>query len=92
LNIDFGIEDERQDCKIGAVGGLRVLVGGWKVNEGDEGEGIWLMGFMYIHEMSEETTCNCLSWVGRVLGEDSEGNLINVQCKAIGNLHNESSL
>jgi hypothetical protein len=29
----------------------RVLVGRGRVNEGDEGEGIWLMGFVYIHEI-----------------------------------------
>jgi hypothetical protein len=28
-----------------------VLVGGWKVNGGDEGEGMWLMGFIYIHKI-----------------------------------------
>jgi hypothetical protein len=28
-----------------------VLVGGERVNEGDEGKGIWLMGFIYIHEI-----------------------------------------
>jgi hypothetical protein len=28
-----------------------VHVGGRRVNEGDEGEGIWLMGFIYIHEI-----------------------------------------
>jgi hypothetical protein len=28
-----------------------VLVGRGKVNGGDEGEGIWLMGFMYIYEI-----------------------------------------
>jgi hypothetical protein len=28
-----------------------VFVGGEIVNEVDEGEGIWLMGFIYIHEV-----------------------------------------
>jgi hypothetical protein len=29
-------------------------VGGGKVNEGDEGKGIWLMGFIYLNKI-----CNC---------------------------------
>jgi hypothetical protein len=45
LNIDLEINNERQDCTIGTVG--RVLKRGEKVNEGDEGEGMWLMGFIY---------------------------------------------
>jgi hypothetical protein len=28
-----------------------VLVGEWRVNGGDEGEGIWLMFFKYIYEI-----------------------------------------
>jgi hypothetical protein len=28
-----------------------VLVGRGRVNEGDEGEGMWLMDFIYIHEI-----------------------------------------
>jgi hypothetical protein len=52
LNIDFGIENKRQDCKLGTV---CVHVGDTcgigKMNGGDEDEGIWLMGFIYIHEL-----------------------------------------
>jgi hypothetical protein len=44
LNIDFGIKNEGQDYKIGTVG---VLMGVGRVI-GDEGEGIWLMCFVYI--------------------------------------------
>jgi hypothetical protein len=45
LSIDFGINNEKQDCKIGTVWGGVLMTG---VNGGDEGEGIWLMGFIYI--------------------------------------------
>jgi hypothetical protein len=31
----------------------RVLVGGERVNGGDECEGIWLMGFIYIYEIRQ---------------------------------------
>jgi hypothetical protein len=41
LNIDFGINNERQDCKIGTVC-VWVLVCRRRGNGGDEGEGIWL--------------------------------------------------
>jgi hypothetical protein len=48
LNIDFGNNNKRQDCKIGTecVGGA---CGKGRVNGGDEGEGICLMGFIYIY-------------------------------------------
>jgi hypothetical protein len=39
LNLDFGIKNERQDCKIATMWG--VLVGGRRMNGGDEGEGTW---------------------------------------------------
>jgi hypothetical protein len=40
LNIDSGINNERQDCEIGPVC-VRGLVGVWgRVGGGDEGEGI----------------------------------------------------
>jgi hypothetical protein len=47
LNIDLDTKNERQDCKI--VQCLRgvVFVRGRRVNEGDSGEGIWLMDFLY---------------------------------------------
>jgi hypothetical protein len=45
LNIDIGTNSERQDYKIGTVGGHL-----WEgqVKGGDEGEGLWLRGFIYI--------------------------------------------
>jgi hypothetical protein len=39
LNIDFEINNERQDCKIGTVCGEEGTCGRRRVNEGDEGEG-----------------------------------------------------
>jgi hypothetical protein len=47
LNIDFGINNKRQDCKIGSVCGDTCEAG----NGGDEDEGIWLMVFICIHEI-----------------------------------------
>jgi hypothetical protein len=44
------IINKRQDCKVDTVCG-GVLVGGARMNEGDEGEGIWLMGFIYLCEI-----------------------------------------
>jgi hypothetical protein len=40
----------RQDCKIGTLCG-ELLVGGGRVNEGDESEGILLMNLIYIYEI-----------------------------------------
>jgi hypothetical protein len=38
-------------------------------------------------------SCNCFKWDReRVVGRDSGDNLTNVQCKAIGNWHNEIPL
>jgi hypothetical protein len=49
LNFDFRISNVRQDCKIGTVWVCcGVFVGGERMNKGNEGEGIWLMGFIYI--------------------------------------------
>jgi hypothetical protein len=51
LNIYFGINNERQDCKTGTVY-VRVLVGRGSVNiGGDDDEGIGLTSFMYVKEM-----------------------------------------
>jgi hypothetical protein len=52
LNIDLEINDERQDCKIGTMYG-GILVGGRRVSEGDEGEGMWLMDFIYLNEIEQ---------------------------------------
>jgi hypothetical protein len=49
LNIDFRINNERQDCKIGTVCGEGLPVGR-EVN-GDKDEGIGLMDFIHIKEM-----------------------------------------
>jgi hypothetical protein len=45
LNIDLEINNERQNYKIDTCGR-------GKVNK-DEGEGIWLMDFMYIYETEQ---------------------------------------
>jgi hypothetical protein len=50
-NIDLGNNNKRQDYKIDTVKG--VLVGGKRVNEGDEGEGIWLVNFIYLYEIEQ---------------------------------------
>jgi hypothetical protein len=44
LNMEFGINNERQNCKISSV--LVGTCGRGRVNGGDESEGIWLMGFI----------------------------------------------
>jgi hypothetical protein len=57
-------------------------------NRGDEGMGIWLMGFIHIYEIAI-----ALSGArSRSMGVDGGGDLTNVQCKAIQNWHNESPL
>jgi hypothetical protein len=54
LKSDFGINKEIQDCKIGtACVFWGVLVGRGRVNGGDGGEGIWLMGFRNLHEIEQ---------------------------------------
>jgi hypothetical protein len=53
LNVDLGINNERQDYKKGTVcvGVLFVEVG--RANQGDESEGIWLMGFKCIYKIEQ---------------------------------------
>jgi hypothetical protein len=41
------MNNERQGCKIGTVCGGGITSGRGRVDEGDEGEGIWLMDFIY---------------------------------------------
>jgi hypothetical protein len=53
LNIDLGINKERQDCKIGTMWGGEVLVGERRGNGGDKGEGIWLLDFIYVYEIEQ---------------------------------------
>jgi hypothetical protein len=55
-----------------------------KVNGGDEGEGIWLVDFIYIYEIEYETSCNCFKWSReRLQWEDGGDHLTNVQHKSI---------
>jgi hypothetical protein len=49
LNIDFGINNERQHRYSVCVG----TCGRGRVNGRDEGEGIWLMDFIYIYEIEQ---------------------------------------
>jgi hypothetical protein len=50
------------------------------VNEGDEGEGIWWMDFIYVYEMNNETSCSCFKWSGEGLrGREGRGNLTDLQ-------------
>jgi hypothetical protein len=49
LNIDFGINNERQDCNIGT--GWRSTCGRGRGNREDESEGIWLVGFIFTYEI-----------------------------------------
>jgi hypothetical protein len=51
LNIDSGINNERWDCKI--IVWRRCLWEG-RVTKGDEGERIWLMGFIYTYTKIEQ--------------------------------------
>jgi hypothetical protein len=47
LNINLDINNERRDFKIGTV------CGGKRGKEGDEGEGIWWMDFIYFYETEQ---------------------------------------
>jgi hypothetical protein len=44
LNINLNISNERRY----SVG---ILIGMGRVNEGEEGEGIWLIDFIYLYEL-----------------------------------------
>jgi hypothetical protein len=57
LNIDLNINNERQDCKIGADDG-RELVG--EVNERHLGEVIWLIDFIYLYKMEQRNPLQLL--------------------------------
>jgi hypothetical protein len=81
LNTDFGINNERQDCKIGTVCVGGEASGRGRGNEKDEGEGIWLMGSHTYMKYGDETSCNCFKKVGRGLQGgrgDGGSNLTNV--------------
>jgi hypothetical protein len=66
----------------------------WRVTHGrgrvrDEGEGIWLMGFVYIYEIESCSTI-ALRRVGKELWRGDGGDdLTNEQCKPVQNCHNE---
>jgi hypothetical protein len=51
LTTDFGINYERQGCKMSTVGGI--LCKGRRINEEDKGEGIWLMDFIYLYKIEQ---------------------------------------
>jgi hypothetical protein len=51
LNTDLAINNERQDCEIGTVSGVLV---------GDEGEGIWWMGFIYLYDIEQRSLLQLL--------------------------------
>jgi hypothetical protein len=50
LNVNLNINNENQDCKIGTVYAGRALLVGRGMKEGDEGDSIWLMDFIYLYE------------------------------------------
>jgi hypothetical protein len=61
-----------------------------RVNEGDEGEGIYLVDFIYLHEIEQEISCNCFKCCGDgVEGERQGGDVTNVQYRSNWNCHYE---
>jgi hypothetical protein len=59
LNIDLDINNERQEYKIGTVWGGYLWKGG-RMNEGDEGEGIWLMDFIHLYVIEQRNLLQLL--------------------------------
>jgi hypothetical protein len=57
LNIDLTIDNERLEYKISLVWGM-IQLGGQRVNEGDEGEAIWLIDFVYLYEIEQRNMFN----------------------------------
>jgi hypothetical protein len=47
LNIDFGIKNENQDCKIGIVGGAVLKGGGGEMEEMKVRDYDWLASYAY---------------------------------------------
>jgi hypothetical protein len=45
-----------------------ILVGVGRVNGRDEGEVIWLLGFIYIYKIRVMKPCNCFKWGGEGVG------------------------
>jgi hypothetical protein len=52
LNINFDINNKRQNWKVGTEWG-GVLVRGGSVNKGDWGKGIWLMNFIKLYQIEQ---------------------------------------
>jgi hypothetical protein len=83
LNTDFGIKNERQDCK---TGNTVWQASCRRVNEGNKSEGIQLRASDTYMKQNDKKSCNCLGGVGRKLqGGEGGGNLTNVQYKAFEN-------
>jgi hypothetical protein len=57
LNINLTIDNERLEYKISLVWGM-IQLGGQRVNEGDEGEAIWLIDFVYLYEIEQRNMFN----------------------------------
>jgi hypothetical protein len=57
--MDLNINNERQDSKIGMVY-VGVLVREGRVNKGGEGEGIWWVDFIYLHEIEQRNLLQLL--------------------------------
>jgi hypothetical protein len=53
LNIDVRINNETQDCKIGMMCRGEGIWGKGRVNGRDEGDGIWLMGFIPTYKIEQ---------------------------------------
>jgi hypothetical protein len=49
------------------------------VNKGDQGKGIWLMGFIYLYEIGQRNLTVALSGVRRAEGRVGGDDLTNVQ-------------
>jgi hypothetical protein len=65
---------------VGDTNGQGIPMGRGRVNEGDQGEGIWLMDFIHLYGIEQRTSCNCFKWGMEGLeGEDDGGDLTNVQ-------------
>jgi hypothetical protein len=67
LNINFGIKNKRQDCKISTVWGG--TCGRGRENGGDEGKEIRLIVFIYIYKIRMmKCFAIALRGIGRVWG------------------------
>jgi hypothetical protein len=57
----LGIDNERQDCKIG-TGCLGGICGRGSKNERDQCEGLWLIDFIHLNEIGEINLFNYFKW------------------------------